>query len=219
VLAKFWSRSRRDPRSGVVWHTVISYPCSNEQCDSGVVPTIRTERLVLREWREADREPFAALNSDPVVMEHFPALMTRADSDALVDRIRSHFAREGFGLWAIEAKDAPFVGFAGLARPAFMAGVVEIGWRLARPYWGNGYATEAAIGAARWGFGALALEELVSFVVPHNARSQRVMDRLGMRRDPSADFDHPNVPVGHPSKRHWLYRMTKAPARVADADE
>jgi len=174
---------------------------------------------VLREWRDSDRAPFAELNADPVVMEHFPALLNRAESDAIVDRIRAHFAREGFGLWAIETKDAPFIGFAGLSRPSFMAGVVEISWRLALPYWGHGFATEAAIGAARWGFSALALEELVSFVVPHNPRSQRVMDRLGMVRDPRADFEHPAVPVGHPSKPHWLYRMFKAPARVPTVED
>src|SRR4051794_17605328 len=117
---------------------------------------LRTERLVLRAWRDDDREPFAAMNADPAVMEHFPALLTRAESDAAVDRYRAHFAREGFGLWALETETAAFIGFAGLSRPAFRPDVVEIGWRLARPYWGHGLATEAAIAVARWGFDVLA---------------------------------------------------------------
>jgi len=170
---------------------------------------IRTARLVLREWRDDDREPFAALNADPVVMEHFPALLTREESDAAVARFRAHFAREGFGLWALETSEAPFIGFAGLA---FMAGVVEIGWRLARPYWGQGFAAEAARAAVQWGFRTLALEEIVAFVAPSNLRSQRLMERIGMVRDPSSDFDHPSVPTGHPLKRHWLYRLPAARA-------
>jgi len=162
---------------------------------------------VLREWCDQDREPFAALNADPEVMEHFPAPLTRAESDAGVDRIRAHFAREGFGLWALETEADPFIGFAGLARPAFMSGVVEIGWRLARPHWGHGYATEAAIAAARWGFETLGLSEIVAFVVPANRRSQRVMTRIGMQRDPGAGFAHPAIPDGHPTQWHWLYRL------------
>lgn len=141
-------------------------------------------------------------------MEHFPAPLTRAESDAGVDRIRTHFAREGFGLWALETETAPFIGFAGIARPAFRPGVVEIGWRLARPHWGHGYATEAAREAARWGFETLGLSEIVAFVVPANLRSQRVMVRIGMQRDPEADFAHPAIPDGHPTQWHWLYRLT-----------
>jgi ribosomal-protein-alanine N-acetyltransferase len=173
-------------------------------------PTLRTARLVLRPWRDADRAPFAALNADPEVMEHFPTVQTAAESDAHVERIRGHFAREGFGLWAVETADAPFIGFAGLARPAFMPEVVEIGWRLARPHWGHGYATEAALAAARHGFDQLGLAEIVAFVVPSNTRSQQVMTKLGMIRDPEADFDHPNIPAGNRVRRHWLFRLPAA---------
>lgn len=182
------------------------------------MPVLRTERLVLREWRDEDLEPFAALNADPEVMQYFPAPLTRADSDAGVERVRAHFAREGFGLWALETATAPFIGFAGLARPAFMPGVVEIGWRLARRHWGQGFATEAATAAARWGFEALALPEIVAFVVPINLRSQRVMSRIGMQRDLNGGFEHPGIPAGHPTKWHWLYRLAAptVPALVTD---
>ena len=172
---------------------------------------ISTSRLILRPWRDEDAEPFAALNADPVVMEHFPSLLSRVESDAMIDRIRGHFAREGFGLWAVEVPGvAPFIGFTGLSRPAWWQEVVEIGWRLAPAHWGKGYATEAARAALDLAFGSLALDEVVSFVVPSNVRSQRVMDRLGMTRDLDGDFEHPNVPVGHRLRPHWLYRLRSA---------
>lgn len=172
------------------------------------MPVIRTRRLILRPWRDEDAEPFAALNADPAVMEHFPAQLTRAESDAMIERIRAHFTREGFGLWAVEVPGvSPFIGFTGLSRPAWWTEVVEIGWRLAPVHWGAGYATEAAHAVLEHGFTTLALDEVVSFVVPENVRSQRVMDRLGMTRDPDGDFDHPNVPVGHRLRPHWLYRI------------
>lgn len=152
-------------------------------------------------------------------MEHFPALLTRAESDALADRICAHFAREGFGLWALETEAAEFVGFTGLARPAFMPGAVEIGWRIARRYWGQGYVTEAATAAARWGFDSLALPEIVAFVVPTNLRSQRVMARIGMKRDPDGSFDHPNIAVGHPTRWHWLFRLAAPAARTPEVPE
>src|SRR5262245_27433470 len=140
-----------------------------------MIPTLRTDRLILRPWRDEDAEPFAALNNDPVVMEYFPSLLSREQSDAAVARIRAHFDREGFGLWAVELPGvAPFIGFAGLARPTFMP-VVEVGWRLARAYWGAGYATEAAHAAVAWGFAHLDVAEIVAMVVPDNQRSQRVM--------------------------------------------
>jgi RimJ/RimL family protein N-acetyltransferase len=171
---------------------------------------LRTERLVLREWRDDDLDPFATINADPEVMEHFPALLTRAETAAAIDRFRGHFAREGFGLWVIEAPGAPFVGFAGLARPAFMPASVEIGWRLARPYWGHGYATEAASEVLRQGFEVHGLDEIVSFTVASNTRSQQVMVRIGMTRDLTADFDHPRIQAGHRLQRHCLYRLTCA---------
>ncbi|MBA3454431.1 MAG: GNAT family N-acetyltransferase [Deltaproteobacteria bacterium] len=172
---------------------------------------ITTPRLILRPWRDEDAAPFAALNADPAVMEQFPALLTSAESAAMCERIRSQFTREPFGLWAVEVPGiAPFIGFTGLSRPAWWPEVVEVGWRLAHAYWGEGYATEAARAALDWGFRSVALDEIVAFVVPSNVRSQRVMDRLGMKRDFDGDFDHPNVPVGHRLRRHWLYRIRSA---------
>jgi RimJ/RimL family protein N-acetyltransferase len=174
------------------------------------LPTLVTERLVLRPWRDDDVEPFAAMSADPEVMEHYPAVLSRAETYASIQRIRAHFAREGFGLWALEAPGtAPFVGFTGLARPGFIP-VVEVGWRLARRYWGRGYATEAGRAAVAFGFADLALDEIVAFVVPGNLKSQRVMVRLGMLRDPSADFEHPAIPAGHRLRPHWLYRLSRS---------
>jgi RimJ/RimL family protein N-acetyltransferase len=173
-----------------------------------------TARLRLRQWREEDLAPFAALNADPDVMEFFPKVLTRAESDAVAGRIRDHFARHGFGLWAVEAPGiADFLGFVGLAVPSFEAHFtpcVEIGWRLARPHWGHGYATEAATAALAFGFGDRALEEIVAFTVPANIPSRRVMGRLGMRRLPSDDFEHPAIPEGHPLRSLVLYRLRRA---------
>ena len=169
---------------------------------------LRTERLILRAWRDGDREPFAALNADPVVMEHFPAPLSRVESDRMVDRIEATFAEHGLRLWAVEVVDGPpFIGFTGLQRPAFMPEFVEVGWRLARAYWGAGYATEAARAAVDYAFDTLGLPELISMTVPSNVRSQRVMAKLGFVRDRDADFEHPNVPVGSPMRAHWLFRL------------
>lgn len=169
---------------------------------------IRTARLVLRRWREDDLAPFAALNADPVVMEHFPAPLPRAESDALVARIEEGFAARGFGLWAVEEAGV-LVGFTGLSVPSAAlpcSPCVEVGWRLAAAAWGRGLATEAAAAAVedarRRGVG-----EVVSFTAATNLRSQRVMQRLGMTRDPAGDFDHPAVPEGSPLRRHVLYRL------------
>ena len=174
-------------------------------------PDLRTTRLWLRQWRESDLEPFAQLNADPRVMQHFPATLTRAESDALAARIRDHFDRHGFGLWAVEVSGvAPFVGFVGLAVPAFPAHFtpcVEVGWRLAAPHWGHGYATEGAQAALTAAFDHVGLLEVVSFTVPANRPSRRVMERLGLQHDPADDFDHPLLPTGHPLRRHVLYRM------------
>ena len=180
----------------------------------GGAPILTTARLRLRQWREEDLAPFAALNADPQVMEFFPKVLTRAESDAVAGRIRDHFARHGFGLWAVEAPGiAHFVGFVGLAVPSFEAHFtpcVEIGWRLAREHWGHGYATEAATAALAFGFGGRALEEIVAFTVPANIPSRRVMGRLGMRRLPADDFEHPAIAAGHPLRSHVLYRLRRA---------
>ena len=159
---------------------------------------IHTSRLLMRRWAPGDREPFAAMNADPVVMEHFPSLLTRGESDALVDRIEAGLEEHGFGLWALEVVDSgEFVGFTGLSVPGFRAPwmaarhqpVVEVGWRLARSAWGRGYATEAARAATEHAFHTLGLPEVVSFTTVGNARSQAVMRRLGMVR--LATYDHP----------------------------
>jgi RimJ/RimL family protein N-acetyltransferase len=172
---------------------------------------VNTARLVLRRWRPEDRAPFAALNADPAVMEHFPAPLTRAESDVLVDSIEARLERDGWGWWAVE-QGGMFIGFTGLSRVTFEAPftpAVEIGWRFARSAWGHGYATEAARAAAAFAFGELALDGLVSFTAAGNTRSRAVMERLGMRRDPGADFDHPSVPAGHVVRRHVLYRLVR----------
>jgi RimJ/RimL family protein N-acetyltransferase len=177
------------------------------------IATIRTARLELRPWRDEDRAPFAALNADPRVMEFFPKTLDRADSDAMAARLREHFDRHGFGLWAVEVPGvADFIGFVGLAVPRFEAHFtpcVEIGWRLAREHWGRGYATEAARAALAFGFRDLALDEIVSFTTTANLRSRAVMERIGMTRSPADDFDHPALPEGHPLRRHVLYRARR----------
>lgn len=175
---------------------------------------LETDRLLLRRWREADREPFARMNADPRVMEHFPAPMTRAESDAMIDRIEARFSDRGYSLWAAELRPTgEFIGFIGLSVPGFQARFtpcVEIGWRLAAAYWGRGLATEGAQAVVRHGFEVLGLNELVSFTTEGNMRSRRVMERLGMTRNPADDFDHPNIPAGHPMRPHVLYRLEKS---------
>ncbi len=176
---------------------------------------LRTDRLVLRRWREEDRRPFAAMNADPAVMEYFLAPLTRAESDALADRIETHLEDRGYGLWAVEIPDtAPFIGFVGLAdAPADLppAPGVEIGWRLAREHWGCGYATEAARAALHFGFSTVGLVEVVSFTSAANQRSRRVMERLGMRRDKAGDFEHPSFAPGDLFRPHALYRLSSGP--------
>lgn len=167
---------------------------------------MQSERLRLRAWRDEDRTPMAAINADPVVMEHFPAPLTRAESDALVGRVQDHFDRHGFGMWALEVQ-GQFVGFVGLAHVPFEASftpAVEIGWRLARSSWGHGYASEAARLALRHAFEQLKLHEVVSFTATTNVRSRAVMERIGMHY--AGEFEHPRLPEGHRLRRHVLYR-------------
>lgn len=176
------------------------------------VPVLHTPRLVLREWRPADRAPFAALNSDPVVMEYFPSTLSRADSDAALERFMAGWRERGYGLWAAERRDTgELVGFVGLSAATFPAPftpAVEVGWRLAYAHWGQGLATEGARAALRHGFTALGLPEIVSFTAQGNARSRRVMERLRMSFD--GTFEHPALPVGHRLRRHVLYRVEAA---------
>jgi len=172
---------------------------------------LQTERLILREWRAADREPFAQMNADLRVMAFMPTRLSRTESDLLADKIEKHFQTHGFGLCAAELRDEEsFIGYIGLSIPRFEARFtpcVEIGWRLAATHWGKGLATEGAREVIQHAFGALGLSEIVSFTVPANVRSRRVMEKLGMTHDPADDFDHPNLPEGHALRRHVLYRL------------
>lgn len=174
---------------------------------------LTTDRLLLRAWRPQDREPFAALNADPVVMEHFPAPLTREQSDAFVDRIEAHFAEHGYGLWVVE-QDGEFAGFTGLlwSRGMPFADSLEVGWRLAQPFWGRGIATEAATAVLAY---ALQREpSVVSFTALTNVRSWRVMERIGMHR--AGTFDHPKLPAGHRLERHVLYRVGQPSVEALD---
>lgn len=182
---------------------------------------LETERVILRRWREADREPFARMNRDPAVMEFYPALLSADESGQAADRIEAHFALHGFGLWAAElGSSGAFIGYIGLNVPRFeVPGLkeapqpcVEIGWRLASQYWGRGLATEGAVAVVRYAFDVLMLPEIVSFTVPANLRSRSVMEKLGMTYDPSDDFDHPLLPEGHPLRRHLLCRLRRTPS-------
>ncbi len=172
---------------------------------------IRTERLVMRRWRHADRDPYAALNADPEVMRYFAAPLNRLESDASVDRIEALFERQGFGLWALEVvASAEFIGFTGLnPMPAGVPGTggMEVGWRLARHAWHQGYATEAAAAAVGVAFDGAGLDQVWSMTAVLNRPSQAVMLRLGMT--PHALFDHPSLPVGHRLRRHIAYRMQR----------
>jgi RimJ/RimL family protein N-acetyltransferase len=177
---------------------------------------LTTKRLRLRLWRDDDLPDFAALNSDSRVMQYLPELLDRAQSDALAKRIRENFDRNGFGLWAVEVIGvADFIGFTGLSVPRFethFTPCVEVGWRLAYHFWGHGYATEAAYAACDYGFSQLGLKEIVSFTVPANWRSRKVMERLGMTHSPSDNFEHPLLPEGHPLRYHVLYRLARGTA-------
>jgi RimJ/RimL family protein N-acetyltransferase len=172
---------------------------------------LTTPRLLLRTWKETDRAPFAALNADPRVMEFFPKLLTREESDQRADQVRDHFDRHGFGLWAVDVKEVTdFIGFVGLNVPTFTAHFtpcVEIGWRLAYEHWNRGYATEAARAVVAFAFGELQLEEIVAMTAVGNERSRRVMSRLGMTHSSDDDFEHPLVPEGQTVRKHVLYRL------------
>lgn len=175
--------------------------------------TLHTERLILRPWCPGDRQAFAALCADAKVMEFFPAILTRAESDQMAERLEQHFADHGFGPWVVEEKAGePFLGFVGLFHTTFEAHFtpcVEVAWRLMPAHWGQGYATEAARASLRFAFEELALPEVVSFAVVANHNSRRVMERIGMRHDAAGDFDHPRLPADHPLRRHVLYRLPK----------
>jgi RimJ/RimL family protein N-acetyltransferase len=178
--------------------------------------TVRTTpRLRLRELADGDRTPFARMNADPVVMAHYPATLSREESDALVDRVAATWKSHGYGLWAAERRDSgDLIGYVGLwpvpdtvpvrARPA---PCIEVGWRLAAEHWGKGFATEGAHAAVRFAAEHLRVSELVSFTAVTNRRSRRVMERLGMVHDVEGDFEHPALPPGHRLRPHVLYRL------------
>ena len=169
----------------------------------------QTRRLRLRQWIPADREPFAALDADPRVMQYFPATLTREESDAIPRRCQMLIEEGGWGFWAVEPKTTnEFIGFVGLHTPSAelpFYPCVEVGWRLAFRHWGKGYATEAAKAAVRVGFDLLGLKEVVAFTAAGNLRSRAVMERLAMRQ--SDAFEHPQVPRGSGLERHCLYRL------------
>jgi ribosomal-protein-alanine N-acetyltransferase len=181
------------------------------------VTLLATPRLVLRQWRASDLEPFARLNADPAVMQFLSGCLERAESDRLAQAAQAEIARQGWGLWAAELRaSAAFIGFVGLRAPSFEAPFtpcIEIGWRLERESWGKGFATEAGLECLRFAFETLDLPEVVSFTVPQNRRSRAVMERLGMLHDLDGDFDHPRLPEGHPLRRHVLYRLRRAEGR------
>lgn len=172
--------------------------------------TIKTQRLVLRPWRQEDFEPFAQLNADPRVMEHFPWTWSREESDLMANRLLSN--EKDWGLWAVSVPGiADFIGFIGLNQVTFTAHftpAIEVGWRLAYDYWGKGYATEGALASLQYAFEVLKVNEIVSFTAVQNKRSRLVMKRIGMHYDPNGDFDHPRVPEGNKVRRHVLYRIT-----------
>jgi RimJ/RimL family protein N-acetyltransferase len=178
------------------------------------VTRLRTERLLLRRWRPADLPPFAALNADPDVMEYLPGTLSSAESAALIERIEAGFEANGYGLWAVELPgEASCIGFVGLAPvdlDVFFAPAVEVGWRLARSFWGRGLATEGARAALAFGLQVCDLPEVVSFTAERNGRSRAVMERLGMRRDPGEDFDHTLLGEADPLRCHVLYRLDRA---------
>jgi RimJ/RimL family protein N-acetyltransferase len=176
------------------------------------ITILKTKRLILRRWKDSDRQPFAEMNADPRVMEFFPNLLTREQSDNAIDSIETAFTQRGFGLCAVELQsDGRFLGFIGLSVPNFEAHFtpcVEIGWRLATHAWGQGFATEGARAIATHAFNVVKLDALVSFTTERNIPSRRVMEKIGMTFDPADSFDHPNLPEGHLLRRHVLYRLS-----------
>lgn len=175
---------------------------------------MKTERLLLRQWRDEDRGPFAALNADPEVMAFFPRLLRPEQSETTLGRLRAGIADRGYGFWAVELRACGrLIGLAGLREVRddyHFTPAHEVGWRLAREHWGHGYATEAGAAALAFGFEQVGLEEIVAFAVADNARFRRVMERRGMSYDPLDDFDHFAFPKGHPYRRHVLYRKRRS---------
>ncbi|MCB9895418.1 MAG: GNAT family N-acetyltransferase [Planctomycetes bacterium] len=181
------------------------------------MPEIRTERLLLRHWRDEDYQPFAAMNADPRVMKYFPEPLIREHSDTFVDFIRKQFELRGYGLWAVQTPDAPFIGFIGLHWATFEADftpALEIGFRLAADHHGKGYATEGGLAVLKWLFQHTEEPEVNSWTAVLNKPSQRVITKLGLKRVDAGDFDHPRVPEGHPLRPHVRFHMSRADWRA-----
>lgn len=184
---------------------------------------IKTERLILRPWRDEDFDSFAQLNADPRVMEFFPGVLTQEESDQFAKRICIAMKQQGWGLWAVSIPDiADFIGYIGLAPVNFVADftpAVEVGWRLAYDFWNKGYATEGAQAALKYGFETLQLDEIVSFTAVQNTRSQKVMEKIGMKHYSEEDFDHPKLAEDHWLRKHVLYRLKQKEWKLfADRD-
>lgn len=174
-------------------------------------PSLSTERLLLRQWKDDDLSVFARMNANKEVMEYFPATLSTKESDALARKIRKELSEKKYGLWAVEVKGvAPFIGFVGLHYqdfPATFTPCIEIGWRLSNEYWSKGYAFEAATKVIDYAFNDLKLEELVSFTTKKNQRSRKLMEKLGMTHHLDDDFEHSSLHEGHPLRSHVLYRL------------
>ncbi len=177
------------------------------------IVTLNTERLILLQWQPNDYAPFFELNNDPAVMQYYPNILTKLESDTLATKFRDLIEKQGWGFWSVKLKeDNQFIGFVGLNKPdtvLLFSPCVEIGWRLAKNYWGKGYATEAANAALKYAFETLQLDEVVSFTSVHNIRSKSVMEKLHMVNT-MQNFDHPNIPAEHKLREHALYKITKA---------
>lgn len=182
---------------------------------------IQTDRLILRSWKEEDLKPFAELNADPHVMEYFPAILSKVESDQMVKRMQAKIEERGWGLWAVsKIETQSFIGFIGFndvdqsTLPVPFTPAVEIGWRLGFSHWGKGYATEGATACLKHGFQILGLDEIVSFTAKENTRSRRVMERIGLHHNLKDDFDHPKVQEGDRLKKHVLYRLNHSEWKV-----
>lgn len=178
------------------------------------LPTLRTERLILRPWRASDLLPFSQINADSRVMEFYPSVMSAEESDALAEKIQKHAMEKKYGFWAIEAPGvANFIGYVGLNYwnlEMSFAPCVDVGWRLGAPFWGKGYATEGAKEALRFGFEECYFSEIVAMATIYNSRSHSVMKKLGMRHDPKENFYHPKLPQDHPLSLRVLYRLSRS---------
>lgn len=173
---------------------------------------LETERLILREWRDEDVEPFAMMSADPAVMATLGPLLTRDETAALIDRLRVRAEVHGHTFWALERRvDQRFIGFCGIVRGAVdpIAHLPEVGWRLASDMWGMGYAKEAAQASLDWAFANLPDDRVWAITSQDNVRSWGLMERLGMARHPDMDFDHPNVPDASPLRPHITYSIAR----------